>query len=314
MTLDQGPNRFHRTVKDVPSPPLFKKRWFSWLLPATGLISLAWFLLRVIPKPSRASYPCQRVAAPLAGGFLVWILGAAASVLAFRKAKQSLRKSRFITAALCIALSVFCLWWSLSMTGSPSEAVFIPSEPVNSPMGIAKGINPGRVVWVYDPNAANWNVSTGNWWDDANTDQAAVKQMNVSRHPKPRREKTDQDAWNCIFRYFNQNHGFGDIGYQPGEKIAVKLNMNQDLKQVWTKNIATPSPQMVYALLDQLIHVAGVPGQNIVLYDASRYIGDPIVNKNPIQSRSQLPEYYLRREPPLRPVRHTSAVSSSCRS
>jgi hypothetical protein len=36
-----------------------------------GLASLVWFLVRVIPKPSRAFYPCQRAAAPLASGFVI---------------------------------------------------------------------------------------------------------------------------------------------------------------------------------------------------------------------------------------------------
>ena len=40
-----------------------------------GLVSLIWFLVRVIPKPSRASYPCQRAAAPLASGFVIWLVG-----------------------------------------------------------------------------------------------------------------------------------------------------------------------------------------------------------------------------------------------
>ena len=41
-------------------------RWASWALPFVGLVSLLWFLIRVIPKPSRATYPCQRAAFPLA--------------------------------------------------------------------------------------------------------------------------------------------------------------------------------------------------------------------------------------------------------
>jgi hypothetical protein len=31
---------------------------------AAGLLALAWFLIRVLPKPSRATYPCQRAAFP----------------------------------------------------------------------------------------------------------------------------------------------------------------------------------------------------------------------------------------------------------
>lgn len=30
-----------------------------------GLFSTIWFLVRVIPKPSRANYPCMQTAAPL---------------------------------------------------------------------------------------------------------------------------------------------------------------------------------------------------------------------------------------------------------
>jgi hypothetical protein len=32
----------------------------------TGISTLLWFLIRVIPKPSRAAYPCMRAAAPIA--------------------------------------------------------------------------------------------------------------------------------------------------------------------------------------------------------------------------------------------------------
>ena len=44
-------------------------------------------------------------------------------------------------------------------------------------MGVGRGINPGRVVWVHEPNATSWDgqtkdmsvkSNTGEWWDDAN--------------------------------------------------------------------------------------------------------------------------------------------------
>ncbi|MBP1657311.1 MAG: hypothetical protein H6Q31_1912, partial [Bacteroidetes bacterium] len=46
-----------------------------WLWIVVGLASAIWVLIRVIPKPSRATYPCQKVAQPLAAGFVVWLLG-----------------------------------------------------------------------------------------------------------------------------------------------------------------------------------------------------------------------------------------------
>ena len=45
------------------------------LLPLIGLLALIWFLVRVIPKPNRATYPCQRIAFPLASGFVIWLMG-----------------------------------------------------------------------------------------------------------------------------------------------------------------------------------------------------------------------------------------------
>jgi hypothetical protein len=40
-----------------------------------------------------------------------------------------------------------------------------------------------------------------------------------------------------------------------------------------------PSSQVIYALVNQLINVAGVKGKDITIADPSRYIGDPLYNK-----------------------------------
>ena len=39
-----------------------------------GLFSTIWFLVRVIPKPSRANYPCMQTAAPLMSAFVMYLL------------------------------------------------------------------------------------------------------------------------------------------------------------------------------------------------------------------------------------------------
>jgi hypothetical protein len=77
--------------------------WLFWLAPLAGLLSLVWFLIRVVPKPSRAMYPCQRVAMPLASGFVAWLLGLVGAVVAFRKAGRLLRQSRLPLALACLA-------------------------------------------------------------------------------------------------------------------------------------------------------------------------------------------------------------------
>ncbi|MBL7184760.1 MAG: DUF362 domain-containing protein [Phycisphaerae bacterium] len=253
-----------------------------WLLPAAGLLSLIWFLIRVIPKPSRATYPCQRLAAPLAGGFVVWIAALVASAVAYRKARRFFDKSRYAIAGICIALSVMAIWLSLSFTTeAPATAAFVPSEPANRPMGVARGIHPGRVVLVRDPGATGWDGSTGRWWDDDNTDQGAVDVMVSKTIRTLTGRASDADSWDALFRHFNDLRGLGDVGYQRPERIAIKINMNQENSSGgnWSSSVGNPSPHVILSVLKQLIEVAGVPGSAITVYDASRYIGNPIYDK-----------------------------------
>jgi hypothetical protein len=256
------------------------RRWPALLLPITGLAALIWFLVRVVPKPSRAAYPCQRMAMPMASGFIVWLTGLAGSAILYRRARHWLDRSRYVLAAACAVAAVAVIWACIGMTeDNPAAAAFSPSEPVNSPMGTAKGIHPGRVVWVRDAKATRWDGNTGNWWDEGNTDQKVVDAMMSSTIRKLTGESTDAQAWEALFRHFNKTKGSGDTGYRKPEKIAIKLNMNQDRPRPWQPNAGMPSPQAVYALVHQLITNAGVPGSAITLYDATRYIGDPIYSK-----------------------------------
>ncbi len=154
-----------------------------------------------------------------------------------------------------------------------------PTEPANKPMGIGVGIHPGRVAWAYDPKVAKWDGKTGNWWDDENTDPALIDAMFSGNLQALTGERTDREAWRQLFRYFHDSRKLRGSGYRPGEKIAIKLNSNQDRPGAWRFGAGMNSPQVVYSLVHQLITVAGVPGQDITLYDASRYIGDPIFNR-----------------------------------
>jgi hypothetical protein len=45
------------------------------LFPLLTALSVGWFLVRVIPKPIRATYPCQQAAFPLLSCFVIWLLG-----------------------------------------------------------------------------------------------------------------------------------------------------------------------------------------------------------------------------------------------
>ncbi len=257
-----------------------KKRYWLvlWLLPITGLLSLIWFLVRVIPKPSRAAYPCQRVAFPLASGFVVWLCGLAGSVVAIRKAKRCLVRTRYTLAAICVAFSIGALWTAISITNP--KITFATPPVANAPIGVAKGINPGRVVWVRDPNATDWegpDLGDGHWWEAGHTDQAVVDQMLSKALRELTGKTTDAAAWNELFEHFNDGWE-----YDPGEKIAIKVNMVHFIERgervdpdtydiIEHPDYMNATPQMMLALLKQLVNVVGVAESDITIGDPTTY-------------------------------------------
>jgi hypothetical protein len=141
------------------------------------------------------------------------------------------------------------------------------------------GIHRGRVAWAHEPKVTKWDGKTGNWWDDENTDPRLIDEMVSGSLQMLAGERNDRDSWRALFASFNDTRKLGRGGYRKGEKIAIKLNSNQDRPGAWRFGAGMNSPQVVYSLVNQLITVAGVPGEDITLYDASRYIGDPIYNR-----------------------------------
>ena len=262
-------------------------RWLIWILPILGFVSLIWFLVRVIPKPSRATYPCQRVASPLASGFVVWILGIIGSVFAGRKAKRLLRNSRLIGAAFCFSVAVVAA--AIAIVSISDEQVIADSPVPNDPIGNAKGIHPGRVVWVHNPDATDWegtnydgeDIGDGYWFEDEHTDLAAVKDMMTKAICGLAGDFNKAEAWDGIFRYFNKNKGKGDVGYLPGEKITIKVNLvtaidalgavDANDEQISKLGWVNTSPQMIVALLDQLVNVVGVEPNDITVGDTTTH-------------------------------------------
>ncbi|MGA2221999.1 MAG: DUF362 domain-containing protein [Verrucomicrobiia bacterium] len=261
-----------------------------WYLPIGGALALAWFLVRVIPKPSRATYPCQRAAFPIATGFIVWLLSGWSSLFAFRKARLHVHPARWMMAALCILVATvagtafFLDQPTPSLFGQnapPTQPVFSPTEPVNSPMGVAVGVKPGRVAWVHDPKATSWDgtSNTPGWWDDSNTHPQAVSAMLSGVIRSVGDATTDKEAWTRIFADFNKRAGKGAVSYKKGEKIAIKLNLNQCRNHGDGANASYIAPQLVEALLKQLVTEVGAAPSDITFYDAIRNVPSTIFDR-----------------------------------
>lgn len=283
MTGGDAPSRCPGTCGHPARKP--KYRWARWILPVTGLAALIWFLIRVVPKPSRAAYPCQRTAMPLASGFVVWLVGLVGSVTVFKKARWLMKESRLAWAGACLAIAAVMGIVSLAHLPERLAEAAEPWGP-HDPIGQAKGIHPGRVVWVHDPQATDWDGydSHKHWWQNDCTDLAVVEKMLSQAVRGVAGINDDAAAWDAIFRHFNTERGREPAGYQTGEKIAVKINLttcnaggeqvnpNTYNKKSNIMNRIDNSPQMILALLRQLTQTVGVDQNDITIGDPTGLI------------------------------------------
>lgn len=246
-----------------------------------GITSTLWFLIRVIPKPSRAAYPCMRAAAPLMSGFVIWLIALAGSAFAFKKAKQKWMEARYIAALLFLTagFAATFLWTPKSVQAAKAQTkdLEIWYKP-NNPLGEPRGIFPGRVSWGHNQKIASWDGVNGFWWEDRFNNQAETDKLLSKTLNGLTNIKNDKNSWDALFRYFNKTKRNVDAGYQAGQKIAIKVNLNNTYSHE-NNNEINANPQLVLSLLKSLVNEAGVKQENITLTDPSRFITNNVYDK-----------------------------------
>lgn len=152
------------------------------------------------------------------------------------------------------------------------------------PVGEAMGIHPGRVVWVHDPQVTDWQGPGDERWYEANrTKQERVDEMMFRAVCELTGEASIANAWDRLFRHLNQARGKGDVGYKPGERIVIKPNW---VGMIWREGTVDPetytlvkrqdymntAPQMIIALLQQLVTVVGVKEADVIVCDTLAFL------------------------------------------
>jgi hypothetical protein len=252
---------------------------------AIGLLATAWFLIRVIPKPSRATYPCMRATAPLMSGFITYLLGLAATALALKKAKVKFAEARPVAVAICVVIAIVVGSFTLTREERPVYANSQLLLGANQPVGVARGIYPGRVVWVWDSSSTNaqcTNAFDDGWFLPKNTNIDAVTGMLADAVTGLTGRATVADSWDALFRDFNQSHGKGNVGYVDGEKVFIRTNqvsasdntidVDYTIKNTTRYGMAETSPQIVLAVLRHLVNECGVKQENVSLGDPMKHM------------------------------------------
>jgi len=183
----------------------------------------------------------------------------------------------------CFSFTTAAAWTitALNLLGADPAA----EEPERlKAMGEARGIHPGRVVWVHDPQVLDWKgPGDGHWYEANHTKQDRVDEMMSRAIRELTGEATVARAWDRLFRHLNQARGKGDVGYKPGEQIVIKPNW---VGMIWREGAVNPetytfikrqdymntSPQMIIALLRQLVGVVGAKPADISVCDTLAYL------------------------------------------
>ncbi|MGC9342189.1 MAG: DUF362 domain-containing protein, partial [Bacteroidales bacterium] len=255
-----------------------------------GILSTIWFLIRVIPKPSRAAYPCMRVAAPFMSALVIYLISLGGIAAAFHKTRQYLKEARYLAAAGSLAVMVFIIAFSLSSDSRDSAAATAwetgPDDGPNQPMGTEVGVHPGRVVWSWDPDATDENAQ-GYFFNPLYVNEEVIGKMFSKSVKELAGESTIEEAWEAIFRNFNyRKHGF-QRGYEPGEKIFIKINQTSGRGKIRPKErkkgnydvlsdvpldgppirTCETTPYMVQELLRHLVNHCGIEQSDIAVGD-----------------------------------------------
>src|SRR5882672_5411166 len=134
--------------------------------------------------------------------------------------------------------------FALSIAAASSLRPLLSGPP--SPIGVPRGVVPGRVTWAHDPAAVTWD-GTGSWWTDAHNNQSVIDRMVSRSICGLTNQKNDAQALGSIFQYFNRTHGRGKAGYKAGEKIAIKANLNNTTDH-GTIDRLNSSPHLILSL------------------------------------------------------------------
>lgn len=249
-----------------------------------SVIGTIWFLVRVIPKPTRATYPCMRAVAPFMSAFVIYLLSIGGASAAWIKFKQQWVKSNYLYSFgfLVLFFSAVVLFFANNpeFSFSNTKKSYTTTFKINTPIGTAIGYYPGRVVWAYNPDATDEtckNVNGDYWYQ--NTDKAVVQKMMDDAILSLTDSENNKEGWDKIFRNFNVRHGKGKTGYQPGEKIVIKINTTNTSETQYEYGARMDAtPEVLLAVLNQLINDVGVAQEDIVAGDPYRVFANPLWN------------------------------------
>lgn len=167
-------------------------------------------------------------------------------------------------------------------TSDESQIQSLPYDgnyPQHEVYGTGIGAMPGRVVWSHDPDSVEWDGS-GYWWETEHFNEAVILKMVNDSIASLGGKETAEDGWTALFTANKKVRNMGG-GYEKGEKIAIKANINGsavfDDDTSGETQMSYTNPVLLKSLLTSLVKECGVNPSDITVYDVSRLFPDYMV-------------------------------------
>ena len=183
--------------------------------------------------------------------------------------EKILKRREFIKSALACAGAIMI---------ADSARADLPAQlfPPHKPLGTPRGIHPGRVSWIHNPGVVDWS-GMDFWWKPGNYNHADIMAMIERGITVLTGADNGKDAWAALFEWKNRENGL-EGGYRPGQKIAVKTNMNgageYNDDPHGAHGAPYGNPVLLQCLLLSLVRQAGVKPSDITVFDTCRIYPD----------------------------------------
>lgn len=178
----------------------------------------------------------------------------------------------FLRGALAVAGALSVQGGMPMKAAAEAKSIF----PTHEPLGKGQGINPGRVVWMHEPGVVSWN-GLDFWWKPENFDAARLLGMIRGGIMRLTGESSPENAWKALFEWRNRSNGKNGA-YRPGQKIAVKVNMNgageNDDDPHGQLGVSYGNAVLLEQLLHSLVRDGGVAPADVVVFDTCRIFPD----------------------------------------
>ena len=206
--------------------------------------------------------------------------------------------------------------------GPASRAQGVPDRL--KPIGEAKGIHPGRVLWVHDAAVNDWTgPGERHWWEGQHIKQDRVDAMLTRAVCELTGAAGVAEAWPQLFLHLNQARNKGQVSYRSGERVAIKPNWvgmihlegNVDADAytfLRRHDYMNTAPQMLIALLRQLTSV-GVRPADITVCDTLAYLVKEFYDPLRAEFPSVRYEDYAGKFGRIKVAPSTQALHWSCR-